>query len=123
MRYVNDNRTDISIQTDVWQTWQFDLHFEDSFVEREMINVTDDIPGANLIVEGLETGEYKIGGNPASYDWLLPVYVVAYARNPKDDGFTSKTPTAQGVIANRYPKWNVFLFLWGGLYTRFTRHN
>lgn len=44
MRYVNDNTTFINIQTDVWQTWQFDLVFKRSFVEREMIDVSNDIP-------------------------------------------------------------------------------
>ena len=44
MHYVNDNMTQISIMTDVWQTWQFDISFEESFIEREMINVINDIP-------------------------------------------------------------------------------
>lgn len=44
MRYVNDSMTEIIIQTDVWQTWQFDLNIKPSFVEREMINPSDDIP-------------------------------------------------------------------------------
>lgn len=44
MRYVNDGLTEISIQTDVWQSWQFDITFKQSFVEREMISVSDDIP-------------------------------------------------------------------------------
>ena len=44
MEYVNDNCTNIYIKQDVWQTWQFDLVYLQSFVEREMINVSDDIP-------------------------------------------------------------------------------
>lgn len=44
MRYVNNSMTEISIITDVWQTWQFELEFKESFVEREMINVSEDIP-------------------------------------------------------------------------------
>lgn len=44
MTYVNDGRTDISIETDVFQTWQFDLIYKQSFVEREMINVSEDVP-------------------------------------------------------------------------------
>lgn len=44
MRYVNDNTTFIQLQTDLWQTWQFDLTFKRSFVEREMINVSEDVP-------------------------------------------------------------------------------
>lgn len=44
MTYVNDGRTDISIETDVFQTWQFDLIYKQSFIEREMINVSEDLP-------------------------------------------------------------------------------
>lgn len=44
MKYVNDGLTEISIQTDVWQSWQFDITFKQSFVEREMISVSDDVP-------------------------------------------------------------------------------
>ena len=44
MTYINDHRTDIKIVTDVFQTWQFDLTFKECFVEREMINISDDLP-------------------------------------------------------------------------------
>ena len=58
MRYVNDGMTEISIKTDVWQTWQFDLTFNKCFVEREHVN--DDTIGKHTVPEGLETGEYEI---------------------------------------------------------------
>lgn len=51
MKYVNDYNTEISIVTDVFQTWQFDLDFKNSFVEREMINVSNDVIGANRVQE------------------------------------------------------------------------
>lgn len=44
MEYVNDNCTNIYIKQDVWQTWQFDIQYLQSFVEREMIDVTSDVP-------------------------------------------------------------------------------
>lgn len=56
MEYMNDNVTDISIATDVFQTWQFDLAYKRTFVERE--HVSDDTPGLHTLPEGLETGEY-----------------------------------------------------------------
>lgn len=58
MRYINDNMTEISIKTDVYQTWQFDIDIMTSYVEREHVN--DDSVGANTFPEGLETGEYII---------------------------------------------------------------
>lgn len=102
MRYVNDNMTEITIATDVFQTWQFDIKFKESFVEREMINVADDIPGANLLNEGLETGEFKVGGT-ANFNELMPVAVIAYTRNPYDDGLTNQQPSALGVQVNGIP--------------------
>lgn len=56
MEYLNDGVTAISIKTDVWQTWQFDLQYKRTFVEREHVN--DDTVGANTIPENLELGEY-----------------------------------------------------------------
>jgi hypothetical protein len=56
MKYENDGLTYITIKTDVFQTWQFDLTFMKSFVEREHVN--DDTVGKNLIPEGLQLGEY-----------------------------------------------------------------
>ena len=44
MRYINDNLTEVSIVTDVFQTWQFDLIFKESFVEREIVSTDDDLP-------------------------------------------------------------------------------
>ena len=56
MEYMNDNVTDISIANDVFQTWQFDLDYKRTFVERE--HVSDDTAGLHTLPEGLETGEY-----------------------------------------------------------------
>lgn len=80
MEYINDNMTRISIATDVFQTWQFDLEYKASYVEREMIDVSSDVPGANLNPEGLESGEYKVGGTAEIND-LNPVSVWAYSSN------------------------------------------
>ena len=59
--YLNDSVTAISIKTDVWQTWQFDLQFKRTFVEREHVN--NDAIGANTIAEGLELGDYVINSS------------------------------------------------------------
>lgn len=44
MEYINDNMTRIVITTDPFQTWQFDITFMQSFVEREMIATNSDVP-------------------------------------------------------------------------------
>ena len=61
MEYLNDNVTAISIKTDVWQTWQFDLTYKRTFVERE--HVSNDTIGKNTVPEDLELGEYVRSNN------------------------------------------------------------
>ena len=56
MEYLNDNCTAVTIKTDVWQTWQFDLTFRKCFVEREHVN--NDSFGLHTIPENLEVGDY-----------------------------------------------------------------
>lgn len=58
VEYVNDSMSNVYIKTDVFQTWQFDLNYKRTFVEREHVN--DDSIGANTIPENLELGEYQI---------------------------------------------------------------
>lgn len=60
MRYVNDGMTEIEIETDVFQTWQFEIQYRSSFIERE--HVSDDTIGKHTIPEGLETGEIIMTG-------------------------------------------------------------
>lgn len=54
MEYDNDGLTNITIKTDVYQTWQFDIDFKDSFVEREHVN--SDLIGEHLVEENLDVG-------------------------------------------------------------------
>ena len=56
MEYINENCTAITIETDCFQTWYFDIRYKKCFVEREHVN--DDSIGAHTIPEGLETGDY-----------------------------------------------------------------
>lgn len=58
MTYVNDAVTMVKIKTDVWQTWQFDLNYKRTFVEREHVN--DDTIGLHTVPENLDVGEYVI---------------------------------------------------------------
>lgn len=58
MKYINDEMTEISIKTDVYQTWQFDIIYKQMFVEREHVN--DDTIGSNTTAENLDTGEYVV---------------------------------------------------------------
>lgn len=84
MKYVNDERTDIIIQTDVLQTWMFDFEVKASFIEREHVD-NDDI-GRHTLDEGLDIGEYIVN------DYRTPIernrddlcYVMATTRDPNN---------------------------------------
>lgn len=56
MEYVNENCTVITFETDVFQTWYFQINYKQCFVEREHVN-SDNI-GEHTIPENLETGDY-----------------------------------------------------------------
>lgn len=61
MKFVNPNMTEITIKTDVFQTWQFDFIYKRSFVERE--HVSNDTVGIHTVPENLELGEYICNGH------------------------------------------------------------
>ena len=56
IEYKNDGCTEITIETDVYQTWMFDASFGTCFIEREHVN--DDTLGKHTIPENIEHGEY-----------------------------------------------------------------
>lgn len=58
LEYKNDSLVELTIDTDVFQTWQFDFIYKKSFVERK--HVTDDIIGNHTIAESVATGEYVL---------------------------------------------------------------
>lgn len=61
MEYINENCTSITFETDVWQTYQFNIVYNPSFIEREHVN--DDTIGLHTVPENLETGEYITQSN------------------------------------------------------------
>lgn len=96
MEYLNDNVTAISIKTDVWQTWQFDLTFKRTFVEREHVN--DDTIGANTIDEGLELGDYVINSSTTlKPDMIVTDYDGALITGLKYPIFFQVTELVSGI--------------------------
>ena len=80
MEYVNDGRTDIYIETDVWQTWFNQITLKPSFVERE--HVMDDTIGSNTLEENIDTGEFVIKNHSYIEDYLDTYVIVASNYNP-----------------------------------------
>lgn len=100
MTYINENCTLITIETDVYQTWLFDINYKACFVEREHVN--DDTIGLHTIPEGLETGEYIRNTSTSSgtdatenLEFLHNINVVV-----------AVTHKPQGVTGNSYAQYN-----------------
>ena len=74
IKYVDDGRTDIYIETDVIQTWLFDYDVKASFVEREHVN--NDTVGTHTVPENIELGEYISNGFTRDNELSDFVYII-----------------------------------------------
>lgn len=108
IEYLNDNTSLISISTDVWQTWQFDLNFKASFIAREHVN--NDTIGIHTIPEGLEYGEYICNGvqnavyaDTSRTDTVMIVFQVT-TLDVSHGGTTAKFPSATRQMFNGIPQ-------------------
>lgn len=71
IQYINENCTLIRFETDVFQTWYFQINYKQCFVEREHVN--DDTVGLHTVPENLETGDYIIDKK-----FSLPLFTKGY---------------------------------------------
>lgn len=83
-KYINDGMTELKIETDVIESWKFEINYKPSFVERE--HVSDDSYGKNTYPEGLETGEYTEVGvdHYTELDATCPVMMCSVDINNPD---------------------------------------
>lgn len=90
MEYVNENCTDVYIETDVFQTWYFDIKWNRCFVEREHVN--NDTIGANTIPENIEHGEYVNHDDTVSFGFGTCHAVICVSEDPfrKDANYPSQ---------------------------------
>ena len=84
IQYLSDNSSAISIKTDVWQTWQFDVEFMPCLIDREHTN--NDAIGANTLPEGLELGEYVVNGLNEDFGDASSYYVVVEVSQIENTG-------------------------------------
>ena len=74
IEYKNDGLTEISITTDTFQTWQFDIVYKNSFVEREHVN--NDTIGLHTIPEQLEHGPYINAKEKGDFAYADNCYII-----------------------------------------------
>lgn len=68
LEWKSPNSTEITIKTDVWQTYQFDISFKPVLIDREHTN--NDAVGANTLPEGLELGDMVTNGTIQNFGSL-----------------------------------------------------
>ncbi len=64
IKWMSDSSSAITFETDVYQTWRWDVAFRQSLIERE--TTPTDLAGDHLLDEGLEFGEYVTGTQVAA---------------------------------------------------------
>lgn len=93
--FDNTGMSYVELETDVWQSWMFDITFKRSFIEREHVN--SDNYGEHTIPEGLETGEYITSFSTDSSAIGTSHIVMGTTISPSD-GETSVTGGIYGGI-------------------------
>lgn len=71
--WINPSLVEIKLETAYFQTWQFDLVYMDSFIERE--HVDDDTIGLHTLPENVELGEPVQTKNPTNLYGFSEFYI------------------------------------------------
>ena len=103
IKYVNDGMSEVTIETDTFQTWQFDIVYMNSFIERE--HVSNDTIGLHTLPENLELGEYIT--NNENINTLLTSFGILVASTIDLDTYASDGGNAYGGV---YQGYNLYYF-------------
>lgn len=106
MRYLSPESTALVLNQDIWASWQFDLNFNKSFVERE--TVSDDTVGAHTVPENVEKGDYVVTAK--SYIQFSYQFITIYATEPAPggEGWSTSYPLGEagGTVGIQIPIYN-----------------
>lgn len=102
IKYDNNGMSVITLETDVFQSWQFNINYMNSFIERE--HVSDDTIGVHTIPEGLETGEYIVNASGAVSTNLdtTPLICIGTSYLPDNTPFMTNNRMYGGVFSGMY---------------------
>lgn len=90
--WKREDVTELTLETDVLQTWKFDITIKPSFIERE--HVKNDAIGSNTIPENLEMGEYQIKNSTKIND-LTDYYIIVACTEPPPTYFAENKDLAK----------------------------
>lgn len=122
MEWLSDHSTAVYIETDVFQTWLFDIEIQESFVVRE--HVSDDTIGKHLVDEQLETGEFVMAGytrsNKLGNNWNILAVSDSEPMGETDKAGNIYANTVSGLVYYPIPNTSLgaeYLQTCIGLYT------
>ena len=105
MEYISEESTAVYVESDVFQTYMFDIHYHPCFIERE--HVADDTIGIHTVPESVECGEYVMNDSPVA---------IAPNKLTKDQSNTT-TITSEMIICFQVSKFiTEYSFMHGGRY-------
>ena len=100
IKFININMCELAFEIDIFQTWQFDIDFKPSLIEREH-SLTDNI-GDNLIVENIDIGPYRdeTAQSTSYFNSYVAVIATAYdAQSSSNGGYVGGMFTGLKYIA------------------------
>lgn len=98
VEWLSDNSFRIFFEPDRFQNSFYGLELKPCFVEREHVDKSADVKGANVVPENLETGEYVDNASDAR---LLNLGAMQYclSASANEDGSTVVPVTIQGIYS------------------------
>lgn len=102
VEYASPESTNLYLEVDIWATWQFDLTFNKSFVERE--TVSNDAIGAHTMPENLEKGPYVVTAQKAVNFFYNTVTI--YATEAISEGWDPTYNIGEGSSPTLIPIYN-----------------
>lgn len=82
--FVHAHCTNIHIDIDSWQTYQFNLKFGSCFVEHEHVAVSDDVAGRHTLPENIPLGYYKNTLIHSDKSYAYPRFIIACKKGISD---------------------------------------
>lgn len=104
MEYINENCTAITIETDVWQTYQFEIVKKSCFVERE--HVDDDTIGKHTVQENLKTGDFIVNNFSLLDEYANSTHVIIGVTKVPDDMYNIQGELVNNKIQARTSNYN-----------------
>lgn len=102
MEYVNDNMTSASYTMDWWHTYQRDIQYKPTMIERKIVPKADDLVGRYTADEGISPSTYTITDSWSNYTGVTIPEDLAYWYLLIDNGYGVFEPPSHNYGGYQY---------------------